>query len=168
VEQIAKWVEQAKQMQAQITELQKQYEAMTGNRGMGEIPDPIKDLMKQVMSNPPGWEDVRKRYPQIDAATAPKASAVYDVIAKGDARVRALQDLMEQRMDQVNSLMQKIDSANDPAAKQDLMNRIATEQAAISAAEGLMKMSMEKQKAEVGYAEVEAMEEYRCYEFESC
>jgi type IV secretion system protein VirB5 len=163
IEQVAKWVEQAKQMESQIGELQKQYEAMTGNRGMGSIPDQIKDQLLQVIANPPGWKDMRKKYPTMEGS--PKLNAVYDVIAKGDARVEALQGLMGQRMGQVQSLMGRIDSAKDPAAKQDLMNRIASEQAAIQATEGLMKMALENQGAEIRRAQVEAMEEYRCQEF---
>ncbi|MDR3159352.1 MAG: type IV secretion system protein [Zoogloeaceae bacterium] len=160
IENIAKWVEQAQQMQEQIEEMQKQYEANTGERGMGGIPDNLREQLKNVIANPPGWEEQRRLYPTFEGLNAPKAAAVYDVVAKGDARFKALQDLAQQRLDQVNSLMQRIDSAEDPAAKQDLLNRIASEQAAIQAAESLMQVVAKKQETEVRQAEIAAQREF--------
>jgi hypothetical protein len=133
----------------------------------GSIPDNIKAQLEELVASsaPPGWESIRKSYPITKGA--PKANAVYDIMAKGDAMINGFQELMGQRMDQIKGLINRIDSAEDPAAKQDLMNRIASEQAAIGAAESLMMTAIQKHKTEVRHAEVEAMEEYRCYQFAS-
>jgi type IV secretion system protein VirB5 len=143
-----------------IDAMNKEFSAITGSRGMGAIPDNLREQLKDVIANPPGWEDIRKKYPDFEGLDAPKAAAVYDVIAKGDARLQGLQGLAEQRMDQVNSLMQRIDSANDPAAKQDLANRLASEQAAIQAAAALAQIVAQKQETDVRQAEVEAQREF--------
>jgi type IV secretion system protein VirB5 len=166
IESMMKWVEQARQMEEQISALEgqlkqmdKEYKAITGNRGMG-VDDPLREELKRIVANPPGWEEMRKKYPTFEGLNAPKAAAVYDVVAKGDARMQALMALSERRMDQVNSLMQKIDAAEDPAAKQDLANRIASEQAAILAAASLIQVVAEKQKTDVRHAQFEAKREF--------
>jgi type IV secretion system protein VirB5 len=164
IENIAKWVEQARQMQAQLDEWKKNFEAITGERGMGAIPDELREQLKQVIAEPPGWEAIREKYPTFK--DAPKASAVYDVVAKGDARLAALQELAEKRLDQVNSLMQRIDSAEDPAAKQDLANRLSVEQAAIQAAAALTQIVARKQASDIKHAEVEANKEFTCQQFD--
>jgi len=164
VETIAKWAEQYKQLESQIRQAQEMLDAIKGSRGMGAIPDAIKSQLENILNNPPGVEDMRKHYPVFDEEF-PKANAVYDVIAKGDATVRALQDLATQRMNQVNSLMQRIDGASDPAAKQDLANRLASEQAAISTASNLMQMVLERQKVDIERAQIEADQERVKFEF---
>jgi type IV secretion system protein VirB5 len=166
LENIAKWVTQASQMAEQIAEMTKHFDAITGSRGMGGIPDQLREQLKEVIANPPGWEELRKNYPTLEGFNAPKAAAVYDVIAKGDARLQALQEIAEKRMDQVNSLMQKIDTATDPAAKQDLANRLASEQAAIQAASSLMQVVAQKQERDVRYAQIEANREFTCQQLE--
>ena len=163
LEQVMKWMEQYKQMESQIKQMEQQFQSMTGSRGMGVIPDPLKDQLKSIMTNPPNVEQFRKNYPTLE--NAPKANAYYDIMATGDAKTKALYDLMEKRMEQVQSLSQKIDSASDQAAKLDLMNRIASEQAAIQAAEGLMKTAIQTHEAELRQADFEVRKERRCQLF---
>jgi type IV secretion system protein VirB5 len=160
MESIAQWAKQAEQMQEQIQGIQKEYEAITGSRGMGAIPDQLREQLKSVIADPPGWEAERTKYPDFEGLNVPKAVAVYDVIAKGDARLKALQDIATQRLDQVNSLMQQIDSAEDPAAKQDLANRLASEQAAIQAAASLAQIVAQTQETEIRQAQVAARREF--------
>jgi type IV secretion system protein VirB5 len=163
IENITQWTLQAKQMIEQIEAMEKEFQAATGSRGMGAIPDQLREQLKNIIADSPGWEGMRTKYPAFE--NAPKASAVYDVIAKGEARMKGLQDIAERRLEQVNSLMQRIDSAGDPAAKQDLANRLAIEQAAIQAAANLAQIVAQKQEIEIRHAEMEAGMEFACQEF---
>ena len=87
-ETIAKWIAQAKQLDAQISQARQQYEAMTGARGLGSIlnnsalnsalPSDWTAVASSVKSTP-AYAGERAKYPTLPSS--PKANALYDAIA---------------------------------------------------------------------------------------
>ena len=145
VESIAKWTQQFNQLQQQITQYQQQYAAITGPRGMAALLD--NSALKAAL--PADWQQVltdvkktsaylteRGKYPTF--SNAPKANAMYDVVASQNAIMSDLYGKANSRLSLIQSLTAQIDSANDPAAKADLANRLISEQNAIQANQNLV------------------------------
>lgn len=169
---IAKWVMQFNQMKTQIETAQSQLNAMMGSRGMGSLMDGVaaKSTLptdwKSVLSNiksSPTFTAERGKLPTL--AGMPNTNALYDVIASQNAVMSDLYTQANARLAQVQSLMGQIDSANDPAAKQDLMNRLVSEQNAIQANQNLVGILQQKQKLDLDAASQAAQKEYLCKEF---
>ena len=172
VESIAKWAQQFNQLQQQITQYQQQYAAITGPRGMGALLD--NTALKAAL--PADWQQVltdvkktsayiteRKKYPTF--SSAPKANSMYDVIASQNALMSDLYGKANSRLSLIQSLTAQIDSANDPAAKADLANRLISEQNAIQANQNLVTILQSKQKQELEAAAQLAAKEHTCKEF---
>lgn len=165
VESIAKWGIQFKQLQQQI-------DGVTGSRGMGGLMDnqAIKAALpadwKQILlsvKQTPAYAVERAKYPTYPGL--PKTTAMYDVIAGQNVTMNDLYSKSNGRVSQVQSLMGQIDSANDPAAKADLTNRLISEQNAIQANQNLVAMLQTTQKQELEMASQQAAKEYSCKEF---
>lgn len=154
IETIKKWVEQYKQMESQISQLQQQYSAMTGSRNLGEVfNDPS---LKQYL--PQEWQQV---YDSVRSggsqgltgrgAQVYQQSKIYDacqkIVAADSKRlceamaVKGAQDkgnvltaleAAKKRLAQINQLMGSINDTTDPKAIAELQARIGTEQAAIA------------------------------------
>ena len=172
VESIAKWAQQFNQLQQQITQYQQQYAAITGPRGMAALLD--NSALKAAL--PADWQqvltDVKKtsayitehgKYPTF--SNAPKANAMYDVVASQNAIMTDLYGKANSRLSLIQSLTAQIDSANDPAAKADLANRLISEQNAIQANQNLVTILQSKQKQELEAAAQLAAKEHTCKEF---
>ncbi len=172
VESIAKWTQQFNQLQQQIQQYQQQYAAITGSRGMAALLD--NSALKAAL--PPDWQQVltdvkktsayvteRGKYPTF--SNAPKANAMYDVIASQNAIMSDLYGKANSRLSLIQSLTAQIDSANDPAAKADLANRLISEQNAIQANQNLVTILQSKQKQELEAAAQLAAKEHTCKEF---
>lgn len=180
VEQIAQWVNQYTQMANQIQQFQTQidqyrqhYNAVTGSRGMGQV---LTNSSSLTTSLPPDWKNTlasvkstasyaaaRANYPTFP--NAPKANALYDVVASHDALTSDLYAKSQSQIADINSLMGRIDSANDPAAKQDLMNRLVSQQNTLQASQNLAALVERKQKQELEQASRAAAAEHACGEF---
>ena len=172
VESIAKWAQQFNQLQQQITQYQQQYAAITGPRGMAALLD--NSALKAAL--PADWQQVltdvkktsayiteRGKYPTF--SNAPKANAMYDVVASQNAIMTDLYGKANSRLSLIQSLTAQIDSANDPAAKADLANRLISEQNAIQANQNLVTILQSKQKQELEAAAQLAAKEHTCKEF---
>ena len=172
VEQIAKWAQQYNQLQQQITQYQQQYSAITGSRGMGALLD--NTALKAAL--PADWQQVltdvkktsayvteRGKYPTF--SNAPKANAMYDVVASQNAIMTDLYGKANSRLSLIQSLTAQIDSANDPAAKADLANRLINEQNAIQANQNLVTILQSKQKQDLEVASQAAVKELSCKDF---
>ncbi|ABM60711.1 TrbJ/VirB5 family protein [Verminephrobacter eiseniae] len=172
VESIAKWGLQFSQLQQQIQQYQQQYAAITGPRGMGALLD--NSSLKAAL--PADWQQVlsdvkktsayineRKKYPTLSAL--PKANALYDVIASQNAVMGDLYGKANNRLSLIQSLNAQIDSANDPAAKADLANRLISEQNAIQANQNLVTILQQKHRQEIEEAALQATKENTCKEF---
>ena len=172
VESIAKWAQQFNQLQQQIQQYQQQYAAITGPRGMAALLD--NSALKAAL--PADWQQVltdvkktsayiteRGKYPTF--SNAPKANAMYDVVASQNAIMTDLYGKANSRLSLIQSLTAQIDSANDPAAKADLANRLISEQNAIQANQNLVTILQSKQKQELETAAQLAAKEHTCKEF---
>ena len=174
VETIAQWAQQLQQMKAQIDQYKQQYQAITGARGMGDLlndteinsalPADWSSVLSSVKSTA-AYATERKKYPTNDSL--PKANAFYDVMASQNATMSDLFSKSNARMKQVQKLMGQIDSASDPAAKQDLANRLVSEQNVIQANQQVFAALQQKQKQELDAASAAATKEWRCKEFKS-
>ena len=172
VESISKWAMQFNQLQQQITQYQQQYSAITGSRGMGALLD--NSALKAAL--PADWQQVltdvkktsayvteRGKYPTLSGL--PKANALYDVIASQNAIMGDLYGKANNRLSLIQSLTAQIDSANDPAAKADLANRLISEQNAIQANQNLVTILQQKHRQELEEAALQATKENTCKEF---
>ena len=172
VESISKWAMQFNQLQQQITQYQQQYSAITGSRGMGALLD--NTALKAAL--PADWQQVltdvkktsayiteRGKYPTF--SNAPKANNMYDVIASQNAIMSDLYGKANNRLSLIQSLTAQIDSANDPAAKADLANRLISEQNAIQANQNLVTILQQKHRQELEEAALQATKENTCKEF---
>lgn len=153
IESIAKYVEQIAQLKAQLEQMEQQYKALTGSRNLGAIlNDPkFKDYL------PPGWAEV---YDSVRnggySGLTGSAAAIYEAAKKYDAcqhikrdderincQARAIKgatdkgfavdafEVAKGRLGQIEQLMNRINSTDDPKAIAELQGRIATEQAMI-------------------------------------
>ena len=105
----------------------------------------------------------RGKYPTF--GNLPKTNAMYDVIASQNALMSDLFTKANSRLTLIQSLTAQIDSANDPAAKADLANRLISEQNAIQANQNLVTILQSKQKQELEVASQSAVKELSCKDF---
>ena len=172
VESIGKWTTQFGQLQDQITTAKKQLDAISGARGMGALlnnsamnaalPADWKTVLTNIKSTS-GYATERSKYPTL--TSLPKANAMYDTMAAQNAVMSDLYTKANNRVGLIQSLTAQIDSANDPAAKADLANRLISETNAIQANQNLVNILQSKQKQELDAAAQLASQEYSCKEF---
>lgn len=172
VESISKWAQQFSQLQQQIQQYQQQYAAITGSRGMGGLldnssmnaglPADWKQVLGSIKSTS-AYATERAKYPTL--TDRPKTNSMYDVIASQNATMSDLYAKSNQRLGNIQALTAQIDSANDPAAKADLTNRLVSEQNAIQANQNLVTILQSKQKQELDAASQLAAQEHSCKEF---
>ncbi|NIK39374.1 type IV secretion system protein VirB5 [Xanthomonas arboricola] len=154
IETIAKWKAQYDQMVSQINQMQKQYDAVTGPRGLGQIMnDPeLRDYLPQDWQSV--YDSVRNGgYSGLSSSAAAiyEANKIFDTCARlvGDVQRTACQaaaakpaqdkafvgdayGAAKSRLDQISSLMGEINKTQDPKAIAELQGRIASEQAMIA------------------------------------
>lgn len=174
VQTMAQWATQATSMATQIQSMKQQYDSITGPRGMGNLlnnamlnsalPDDWQAVMSSVKSTA-AYATERAKYPTL--TNAPKSNALYDTIAGQNATMSNLFATGAARIKQQLALMGQIDSAADPAAKQDLANRLVAEQNAIQANQQLIVTLQAKQQQDLTAASAAAAKEWRCSEFKS-
>jgi len=153
LETIAKWKLQYDQMVTQINQMKQQYTALTGARGLGDILN--NPALREYL--PEDWQGVydavknggyaglsgqaqsiyeeNKIYDSCahlgisEARKACEAQAVKASHYKASAL--AAYDKTKDRLDQINQLMQRINTTEDPKSIAELQGRIAAEQAMI-------------------------------------
>ena len=176
VETISQWVQQFQYWEGQIQQMQSQLEAIKGARGMGLIFDmPVlkqalpKDWQALITSvrSMPGYASNRRRYPTMPTGWT-ATNNLYDTIASQKTLMNNLYGQSNDRINQINSLMTQIESAPDPAAKQDLANRLINEQNAVQANVNLVNILKDMQTKELQEAGDAAAREYQCHEFKRC
>jgi type IV secretion system protein VirB5 len=170
---IAQWVQQFQYWESQIQQMQAQMQAISGARGMGLIfnnpsisqalPQDWQTLVSSVQSMP-GYATNRANYPTMPADW-PAMNHLFDTLAGQKTLMSTLYSQANERINQINSLMTQIENAPDPAAKQDLANRLINEQNEVQAdvnLSGILKDMQQKDLQEAGNA---AATEYQCHEF---
>lgn len=153
VENIAKSVEQISQLKSQLDQMQRQYQALTGSRNLGAILNDPR--FKSYL--PSDWQTI---YDSVRtggyAGLSGTARAVYAETRKFDAcerikiadeqiacqarAVKAAQDKAfavdafdrsKERLTQIEQIMGRINTTDDPKAIAELQGRISSEQAMI-------------------------------------
>jgi type IV secretion system protein VirB5 len=174
-DQFTKWKDQYDQMEKTIDQGKQTYSAITGARGMGNImnsPDLKNALPSEwgnVLNSVKGtgeFASERSKYP--NDPSRPKLMVMYDTLAANSANFSTEFKRTQQRITNVQSLMSQIDSASDPAAKQDLTNRLVSEQNAIAAATQQTQVQKAKFEADMQVAQANAQREFTCKEFKKC
>jgi len=153
IETIAKWKLQYDQMVAQIDQMKQQYTALTGARGLGDIlnnpalreylPEDWQGVYDAVKNG--GYAGLSGQAQSIyeenkifdgcahlgisEARTACEAQAVKP--AQDKASALAAYDKTKDRLKQIDQLMQRINTTEDPKSIAELQGRIAAEQAMI-------------------------------------
>lgn len=171
-ETVLKWVEQYKQMENQIMQAQRQFEAITGARGMGNL------LNDQSLKNslPHDWEGVlsavkatanytkeRAKYPTDP--DKPAANAMYDVLASQNTMMSDIFKQTQARLKNIEALRSIINNATDQAAKLDLANRLTSEAQEVQANQNLINVLKEKNQQDVIEADLKRRKEFLCREF---
>lgn len=149
-ETVLKWVEQYKQMENQIMQAQRQFEAITGARGMGDLfndqslknslPHDWEGVLSAVKATA-GYAKERAKYPTDP--DKPAANAMYDVLASQNTMMTDIFKQTQGRLNQIEGLRSKINDATDQAAKLDLANRLASEMNAVQANQNLINILKE-------------------------
>lgn len=171
---IAQWVQQFQYWDSQIQQMKSQFDAVQGARGMGLIFD--KQSLKQALPQDwqslissvqamPGYAANRQKYPTLPGR--PAWNNLYDTLAGQKTLMSNLYTQSNQRITQINSLMTQIESAPDPAAKQDLANRLINEQNAVQANVNLVNVLKDMQGKELQEAGDAAVKEHACKEFKA-
>lgn len=160
--------ETLKQQYAQLQTLQS---IASGSRGLGSVwnnpavqsalPADWVNVLVQVKTTPL-YAAERAKFPTV---TSPKLNAMYDTQAANNATMSDYFNKSNLRLTQIKNLMTQIDSASDPAAKMDLQNRIAAEQANIQTTNQLIDVLKQKQAQDKDYADKQASKEWECAEF---
>lgn len=172
VETIAKWVAQLQQLKQQYDLGKSHYDSIRGSRGMGgllnstgvkiALPANWDSAMNSFKSSS-SFSPMRSKYPTKQ--DYPKFNAVYDTIVVQQLAMDDFYQKTTQRVSQVDSLTAQIDSADDPAAKADLQNRLISEQNSIQASAQMVELIKQKNIQDLDTAARAARIEFRCKEF---
>lgn len=168
---VAQLAEQYKKLQEQFTQLQKLEQIASGSRGMGGL---LNDPKLSGML-PKEWQDVaatirgsseyKAERAKLGTATTNGGNQLLDTIAEQNATMKMFFSTANSRLDNVQNLMKQIDLATDPAAKQDLTNRLVNEQNAIAATQQVLAVLKERQQQELAASSVVKSKENLCREF---
>lgn len=177
-ENATRWKQQYDQMKGQIDQAKKQYEALSGSRGLGTIMNnpALRDYLPSDWQavydsvNKGGYSGLSGRAQSIyssnqafdacanvtpaDARTSCEARAVKP--SQDQAFALNAYDAAKSRIDQIDQLMREINNTQDPKAIQELQARIAAEQANIQNEQTKLQMF-----AMVAAAEEKAQEQRR-------
>ena len=174
LQQYATQIQQFETMKSQLTTSANQLQSMTGARGMGglfnnpevqsALPPDWQSAYASVRSGP-SFGAERARLP---VSNDPSINAIYDSVAASNATMTDFFSKSNARIQQIQSLQSQIDSASDPAAKQDLANRMLTEQNSIQATSQLLEILKRKQEQDITQAREAAHRSFVCNEFKNC
>ena len=132
VQQMAEYAKQLTQMKNQYEQQVKQFKAMTGSRGLGNI---LQDAVKDQV--PSEWSAIYKGAKDIDYKSVINSKG-YDSKAADRMLVQNYQEMqkvfdsMQTQLNSLTAMMNQINQTQDMKAAADLQNRIAVEQAKIA------------------------------------
>lgn len=171
---MTQWAAQYRQMIDQINGLQRQYNAITGARGLGQI------MNNPALRNylPEDWASV---YDQVRTGGLPsissRASSIYsaegfisgavggrkrqqDVMVANKAMTMEAYQQTEKRLQNINDLMAQANAQNDTKGAADLANRMAAENAMIQNEQTRLNLLMRLQAAEKQLADEQRAREF--------
>lgn len=137
VQQVASWVQQLKAMADQVEQARQQYASLTGNRGYGQLLNDPRLRQYLTGNETPSSQALRQRYGGNTCSYLSSQEAIqycnnaasqpyqdYDQIANAIA-------VANQKPQQIQALIDQINSTDDPKAIAELQARIAGEQASM-------------------------------------
>ena len=178
IQQVLAWAHQYQQMLTQIRNMENNINALKdidasqiGSRGLGYIYNNLdlipyySESWSSTLSNiksSPEYTIARAQYPTSQQS---QTNEYYDVVAQQEAAEQQFYTKSQARFNQISSLQTAINTASDPAAKADLKNRIAIEQANILASAEAFKTMQINMAKEKELAEKKAHVAFICNEF---
>lgn len=171
---MVQWSNQYRQMVDQIQGLQRQYNAISGLRNLGQI------LNNPALRNylPPEWAGV---YDQVRSGNlngiSSRANSIYssegfdtaavggrkrqqDVMVANKAMTMEAYKATEARVQNINALMQQANMQQDAKGAADLANRMAAENAMIQNEQVRLNLLMQLQTAEKQLADQQRQREF--------
>ncbi|WP_413705573.1 P-type DNA transfer protein VirB5 [Ralstonia sp. Ralssp110] len=154
-------------LKAQIDQLKSEYDALTGNRGLGTIlndprlrsylPDQWQSIYDQVKGG--SLQGISGAAQQIAAAAGLNGASTtgqqryYDVIAANKAMAMQAYNATLGRLNNIQALMQQSNLTQDPAAKADLQNRWSAEYTMVQNEQTRLNLMAQLQQTELRLAE---------------
>ncbi|HCN73324.1 MAG: P-type DNA transfer protein VirB5 [Pusillimonas sp.] len=166
-ESLAKYLEQIATLKSQLESAQRQYQALTGTRNLGDLlnnpairrslPDDVQSVLKSAESSLGSIAysvDRIQREEQLSGNYSVDSQALTQRVNSLAVRSKALLEQAQSgtlaRLDQVDQLQAQINLASDPKAIADLQARLQIEQANIMADQmraDLLSRQIEAEKA---------------------
>ncbi|OXJ06713.1 P-type DNA transfer protein VirB5 [Burkholderia sp. HI2500] len=161
---VAQAIATVRQLKAQYDQVVTQIDMIKGNRGLGMIfnnpalrsylPDNWKSVYDLAnagrLNGISGVADeiMRQEGMTVNASMAPGVSRYITTLATNKAITQKAYDAVIQRLQNIQSLMQQSDTTQDPAAKADLANRFAAENAQIQSEQTRLNLVQQLQAVE--------------------
>jgi type IV secretion system protein VirB5 len=165
--------QQVQTMEQQYTTMTTQLNALTGNRGLGQILDNpsmhsyLPDQWQSIYGQVKGGQlsGISSAASQIESdegmtATTPGQQRYNDTLAANKAMSMQAYQANLSRLQNIKSLMQQSDVTQDPAAKADLQNRLQSENAMIQNEQTRLNLMGQLQQAEIKLSEQQRDQEY--------
>jgi type IV secretion system protein VirB5 len=166
----AQAVESISQLKKQVEQQKAQYSAMTGSRNMGTIMNDPK--LRQGL--PGDWQTIYDKVKRGEISginvTALKGTLsstnvdqqrYYDTLASNKGMTMVAYDKTLDRLNNIEALMQRIDTTKDTKEAQDLMARVSAEQAMIQNEQTRLSLMMKLQEAELRMIEEKQSNDFR-------
>lgn len=161
---VAQAIATVKQLKMQYDQVVNQINMIKGNRGLGMIfnnpalrnylPDNWKSIYDLAnagrLNGISGVADeiMRQEGMTVNASMAPGVSRYITTLATNKAITQKAYDAVIERLQNIQSLMQQSDTTQDPAAKADLANRFAAENAQIQSEQTRLNLVQQLQAVE--------------------
>ncbi|KVW77407.1 P-type DNA transfer protein VirB5 [Burkholderia ubonensis] len=162
-------------MKQQYDQLKSQYDAVVGNRGLGQIlnnpalrnylPDQwqsIYDLVKSgQLGGITGAANQILQQEGLAGAFTPGQQRYNDVLAANKAMAMQAYDATIKRLDNIKALMAQSDLTQDPAAKADLQNRWSAEYTMVQNEQTRLNLAKQLQESELKLADEQRHREFK-------
>ena len=174
VQTMAQWARQYQQMISQLQQLQHQYDAMTGQRNLGQIfnnpalrnylPNDWAGIYDQVRNG--GLPSITSRAAaifsgeQFDGTATGGRKRQQDVLVANKAMTMEAYKQTELRLQNINDLMVQANAQQDTKGAADLANRMAAENAMIQNEQVRLNLLMQLQAAEKQLADQQRAREF--------
>ena len=159
----------------QLNQMKSQYDALTGNRGYGNIlndpklrsylPDQWQAVYDQVKSGrlngiSNAAQEIAKSEGLTGASTAGQ-QRYYDTLAANKAMTMQAYSATLSRLNNIQSLMQQSNLTQDPAAKADLQNRWSAEYTMVQNEQTRLNLMSQLQETELRLAQEQRHREFK-------
>lgn len=161
-------------LKSQLTSMTAQFNALTGNRGLGQIlnnpalvsylPSQWQSVYSEVKSGQlQGLSSAATQVMNDEGMTSSTTTqARYNqTLASNKAMTEAAYQSSADRLTNIESLMQQSDLTQDPAAKADLQNRLSAENAMIQNEQTRLNLMMQLEKQEADLAQKQDSENFQ-------